>query len=356
MADVTVTIDDVKARLARVSYPGYSRDILSFGIIKDITVSGSVVAFAFQFSNQKDEVKRQIEQEARATVESIPGVSRVDIELRSAEAAPQQAQRGKRQIPGVKYTIAVTSGKGGVGKSTVATNLALALHQLGHKVGLVDSDIHGPNIPMMMGVNERPGATADEKMIPVERYGIKLISIGFLLDEGTPVIWRGPMIQKAVTSFLHGTVWGDIDYLVIDLPPGTGDAQLTLVQSVPLTGAVVITTPQDVALLDAKKAVGMFKKMDATIFGIVENMSYFLCPHCQERTDIFSYGGGREISTLLGVPFLGEIPIDPRIRAGGDSGTPILVAEPDSPLAQIFRDIASYIVSRTTLLVGLIAG
>lgn len=347
------TIDDVKAVLKQVKYPGYSRDILSFGMVKDIEVDGPSLSLAIQFSTQTDEVRRQIEEGVRRAVSALPGITSVNIKIRGQEAA--QAHRGgKRQIPGVRHTIAVTSGKGGVGKSTISVNLALALNQLGHRVGLIDADIHGPNIPIMIGVRERPAATPDKKVIPVERYGIKLISIGFFLEEGTPVIWRGPMVTQAIQTFLHGTIWGELDYMVIDLPPGTGDAQLTIVQSVPLTGAVVVTTPQDVALLDARKAVSMFNKVGATIFGIVENMSYYLCPHCGERVEIFSYGGGRETSSALGVPFLGEIPIDTEIRVGGDRGVPIMVSSPDSTPAKVFKDIASYIVARTSLLVGLV--
>lgn len=252
----------------------------------------------------------------------------------------EQAQRPDALIPGVKYVIAVSSGKGGVGKSTVAVNLAVALHQLGARVGLMDADIYGPNIPMMMGMTTPP-AQADGKITPAESHGVKLISMGFFVPEETAVVWRGPMVHTAIQQFFRDVTWGDLDYLLVDLPPGTGDAQLTISQIVPLRGAITVTTPQEVALHDVRKGVMMFQKVNVPLLGIVENMSYYVCKHCGEREEIFSHGGGERAAEKLGVPFLGRIPIDPAIRAGGDTGMPIVVADPASPQAKAFQEIAA---------------
>ena len=259
-----------------------------------------------------------------------------------------QSGHGKDNLsPGVKYVIAVSSGKGGVGKSTVAVNLAVAMALTGAKVGLLDADIYGPNIPMMMGVT-KPPEQKDGKIAPAESHGVKLISMGFFVPEDTAVVWRGPMVHTAITQLFRDVLWGELDYLLIDLPPGTGDAQLTLTQLVPLTGAVTVTTPQEVALHDVRKGMMMFKKVNVPLLGIVENMSYFLCGHCGERTEIFSHGGGERAAAKLGIPFLGRVPIDPAIRDGGDSGTPIVMADPASPQSAAFRDIAQRIMTGVT--------
>lgn len=255
----------------------------------------------------------------------------------------QPSQEQTNLIPGVKHVFAISSGKGGVGKSTVAANLACALALAGAKVGLLDADIYGPNIPMMMGVT-KPPEQKDGKIAPAESHGVKLISMGFFVPEETAVVWRGPMVHTAIQQLFRDVLWGELDYLLIDLPPGTGDAQLTLTQLVPLTGAVTVTTPQEVALHDVRKGMMMFQKVNVPLLGIVENMSYFLCGHCGERTDIFSTGGGERAATKLGIPFLGRIPIDPAIRDGGDSGHPIVVADPASPQAAAFHDIAKKIM------------
>ncbi len=257
---------------------------------------------------------------------------------------PQPGHGKDNLIPGVKYVIAVSSGKGGVGKSTVAVNLAVALGLTGAKVGLLDADIYGPNIPMMMGVS-KPPEQKDGKIAPAESHGVKLISMGFFVPEETAVVWRGPMVHTAIQQLFRDVLWGELDYLLIDLPPGTGDAQLTLTQLVPLTGAVTVTTPQEVALHDVRKGMMMFQKVNVPLLGIVENMSYFLCGHCGERTEIFSHGGGERAAAKLGVPFLGRVPIDPAIRDGGDSGTPIVVADPASPQSAAFREIAQKIIA-----------
>lgn len=255
--------------------------------------------------------------------------------------APQQGDASTRPniIPGVKHVIAVSSGKGGVGKSTVSVNLAVALALSGAKVGLLDADIYGPNIPMMMGVEKTP-EQQDGKITPAESHGVKLISMGFFVPEDTAVVWRGPMVHTAIQQLFRDVLWGELDYLLIDLPPGTGDAQLTLTQLVPLAGAITVTTPQEVALHDVRKGMMMFQKVNVPLLGIIENMSFFVCGHCGERTEIFSHGGGERAAEKLGIPFLGRVPIDPAIRAGGDSGNPIVVAKPDSPQAKAFREIA----------------
>ena len=255
----------------------------------------------------------------------------------------QQPQAKENLIPGVKHVVAISSGKGGVGKSTVSANLACALALAGAKVGLLDADLYGPNIPMMMGSTTGP-EQKDGKIIPVENYGVKLISMAFLVPEETALVWRGPMVHQYLQAFFRDVLWGELDYLLIDLPPGTGDVQLSLSQMVPLAGAITVTTPQEVALYDVRKGMAMFQKVNVPLLGIVENMSHFICGHCGERTEIFSYGGGERAATKLGVPFLGRIPIDPAIRDGGDTGHPIVVANPASPQAAAFREIAKKIV------------
>ena len=270
-------------------------------------------------------------------------VGDIDMADEHGHGGAQQPQAKDNLIPGVKQVIAVSSGKGGVGKSTVAANLACALAVAGAKVGLLDADLYGPNIPMMMGSTTGP-EQKDGKILPVESYGVKLISMAFLVPEEAPLVWRGPMVHQYLQAFFRDVLWGDLDYLLIDLPPGTGDVQLSLSQMVPLAGAITVTTPQEVALYDVRKGMGMFQKVNVPLLGIIENMSYFVCGHCGERTEIFSHGGGERAATKLGVPFLGRIPIDPAIRDGGDTGHPIVVADPASPQAAAFRDIAKKIM------------
>lgn len=266
-------------------------------------------------------------------------------EMQSGSPHHEDTQARANLIPGVKHVIAVSSGKGGVGKSTVSVNLAVAMGLSGAKVGLLDADIYGPNIPMMMGIDKTP-EQKDGKITPAESHGVKLISMGFFVPEDQAVVWRGPMVHTAIQQLFRDVLWGELDYLLIDLPPGTGDAQLTLSQLVPLAGAITVTTPQEVALHDVRKGMMMFQKVNVPLLGIVENMSYFVCGHCGERTEIFAHGGGERAAETLGVPFLGRVPIDPAIREGGDTGRPLVVADPKSPQAKAFRDIAGEVMAR----------
>jgi ATP-binding protein involved in chromosome partitioning len=342
------TQDQVMAALSTVKEPELGRDLVTLNMIKDLIIDGSHVSFTIELTTPACPLKERIEQESRQAVMSVPGVEQVEMQLTSNVRAHSPAS-AQGAIPGVRNIIAVASGKGGVGKSTVAANLAVALAQTGAQVGLLDADIYGPSIPMMMGVTEKP-RESDGHFLPPVHYGVKVMSIGFFLDLNTPVVWRGPMVGKALQELIRGAEWGDLDYLVVDLPPGTGDAQLTLCQSVPVTGAVIVTTPQDVALSDVLKAIGMFEKVKIPILGIVENMSYFICPHCQHRTEIFKYGGGRAAAQRLTIPFLGEIALDPAIPVGGDAGEPIVVKTPDSPQTQQFHEVAGQVAARVSTL------
>ena len=278
----------------------------------------------------------------------VEGVTEAHVEVTSNVSA-HRVQGGEEMLPDVKNIVAIASGKGGVGKSTISVSLSVALAGSGAKVGLLDTDIYGPSIPIMMGVTERPEIKG-EKLIPIIKYGVSLMSIGFLIAEDTPLIWRGPMVMKAVEQLLTDVEWGELDYLLVDLPPGTGDVQLTLAQKVPLSGTVIVTTPQDVALLDVVRGIAMFNKLNVPVLGVIENMSFFLCPHCGERTDIFSHGGGEAAAKKLGVPFLGEVPIDLKIRAGGDAGRPILVDDPESPQSKVFIRIGEQLAARISSL------
>ncbi len=350
MSDTTqITQAHILSALRKVMDPELNKDLVTLNMIRNIRIDGSKVTFNLVLTTQACPLKKELEESARKAVLEIPGVEEVVVEV-SAEVPRAKRLPEKTPIKGVKHTIAVASGKGGVGKSTVSVNLAIALAHRGAKVGILDTDVYGPSIPLMMGIHEPLRVTKEEKLIPLNKYGVKLISVGFMLDEETPLIWRGPLVMQLVKQFLTGVEWGELDYLVIDLPPGTGDAQLTLVQTIPVTGAVVVTTPQDVALLDARRAIKMFNEVKVPILGIVENMSYFICPHCNQKTEIFSHGGGEKTSQRYGVPFLGSIPIDPEIRTGGDRGEPIVHAMPDSPHSEAFMKIAGSIAGRLSVM------
>lgn len=344
-----ITQATVLDALSSVMDPELNKDLVTLNMIQNISIDGAKVSFSLVLTTHACPLKAEMEAAAREATLAIDGVEEVDINV-TARVPESKKIPDKEAIPGIKNTIAVASGKGGVGKSTVAVNLALALSKTGSKVGLLDIDLYGPSIPMMMGIHEDIQATEDKRLIPLEAYGVKLISVGFMLDEETPLIWRGPLVMQLVQQFLKDVEWGELDYLVIDLPPGTGDAQLTLVQTIPLTGVVAVTTPQDVALIDARRAIKMFTEVNVPIIGIVENMSSFICPHCDKETAIFSSGGGEKTSERYDVPLLGKIPIDLKIREGGDAGKPVVESEPDSAEAKTFTDIACKVAARISVI------
>ena len=338
-----ITEDDIKNALKAVKYPGYSRDIVSFGLVKQITTSDGAISVAMQLTSGGPEIVQQIKTDSERVLKSLPGVSHVHVEVK-APAGPQTAApspwQSQTKVPGIKRVVAIASGKGGVGKSTASVNLACALKYLGVKVGLLDCDIYGPSIPLMMGIRQKPTVTEDEtKMVAPVGHGVKLMSMGFLIDGDNPVIWRGPMITKTIQQFITSVAWGELDYLLVDLPPGTGDAQLSLCQTVPLDGGVIVTTPQEASLGVVRKGIAMFEKVNVPILGIIENMSYFTTPN-GERVEIFGHGGGHAEAEKQNITFLGEIPIFTEIRIAGDAGVPVVVSAPEKPAAQSFIAIA----------------
>jgi ATP-binding protein involved in chromosome partitioning len=345
----TISEERVVEQLKGVKFPGYSRDIVSFGLVKEVKVAGPDILVRLNVATNNPAVPEALKRDSERLLRQIPGVSSVNVVI-DISAPPEVASGGKTgasQIPGVKRVIAVASGKGGVGKSTVSANLAAALAQTGISVGLCDCDIYGPSISLMFGATrERPMATSDNTIIPMERYGIKLISMGSLLDDNSPAILRGPMVTRATQQFLRQVDWSGLDYLILDLPPGTGDIQLTVVQTVALSGAIIVTTPQEVALIDARKASAMFAKVNVNVLGIVENMSYFLSPSDGKRYDIFGAGGGEREAARLNVPLLGEIPIDIETREAGDRGMPIVLENRNHPISEVFIKIAHEVRKR----------
>ncbi len=314
-------------------------DIVTLGRVKNITTDGSNVSFDVALPSPGSPLKTEITRLANQAIKGrFPDIGEIKISF-PTPASPEQNPSSSGLLPGVHNIVAISSGKGGVGKSTVSVNLAVALAKTGARVGLLDADIYGPNIPLMMGI-KTPPEPKGEKITPAENHGVRFISMAFFVPEDTPMIWRGPMVHGAIQQLIRDVSWGDLDFLLVDLPPGTGDAQLSIAQIVPLTGAIIVTTPQEVSLLDSKKGLAMFKKVNVPILGIIENMSYFECPHCHESTEIFSRGGGRSAAEKLDIPFLGEVPIDPAIRIGGDTGHPIVTSNPDSPQSLAFIEIA----------------
>ena len=331
--------------LKTVSYPGMSRDIVSFGFVRELKVQGSTVVVVLEMSTHNPEAAEAVRGAAEAALQGLDGVGGVEVRLNVQRPTPRRSATAQdpRLLPEVDHVVAVASGKGGVGKSTVSANLAVRLAQLGHRVGVLDADIYGPSMPMMFGIEGRP-STDGQVIEPFEKFGVKIMSLGFMVEIDTPVIWRGPMVMKALEQLLGQVRWGALDYLIVDLPPGTGDAQLTLTQRVPLSAAVIVTTPQDVALIDARKGLAMFRKVNVPVAGIVENMSGFACPHCGEHTHVFKQGGGERTAEVVGSPFLGAIPLDPAIVEGGDAGEPIVVSQSEGPHADAFEKVAEAVV------------
>lgn len=361
-----VTRDQVLQALRSVKDPQKDKDIVSLDMVQGLQVRDGHVLFMIEVDPARGPQLEPLRRQAEQVVDDIPGVLSVTAALTAersaADAAPPRPSSGpatqpsrprpaagprsegqRAFAPGVTHIIAVASGKGGVGKSTTAANLALALRALGHSVGLLDADIYGPSMPRMMGIQGRPDSPDGKVLTPMRAFGLSVMSMGFLVDEETPMIWRGPMVQSALTQMLRDVAWGELDVLVVDMPPGTGDAQLTMAQQVPLAGAVIVSTPQDIALLDARKGLNMFRKVDVPVLGIIENMSYFCCPNCGHRAEIFGHGGAHREADRLGTPFLGEIPLELKIRETSDSGRPIVVSEPDSPHAAAYRHIAEQV-------------
>ncbi|MFQ5743345.1 MAG: Mrp/NBP35 family ATP-binding protein [Acidobacteriota bacterium] len=378
--------EQIREALQQVTFPGLARDIVAFGFVESIEVDGGVVRIHLDIPSGSQEAVEKIAREAHAVASSVAGVQEVKLEVaaplaqgaryRPSPAPPQAGQMAvsggpraprpaagaapaaamsrpppltqRDPIAGVRHLVAVASGKGGVGKSTVAVNLAAALSQIGQQVGLMDADIYGPSVPTMLGTHEEPEIVevdGQRKIMPIEKFGLRLMSLGFLQPEDSPAIWRGPLVMKAVRQFLRDVDWRGSDILVIDLPPGTGDAQLTLTQSAPLGGAVIVTTPQDVALIDARKGLHMFREVEVPVLGIIENMSSYRCPECGHQAHIFKQGGGKRTAEELGVPLLGGVPIDPRVAECGDAGTPVVTRYPDSEVATVFRDIAAKVLA-----------
>ena len=344
----TLTNDAVLAALGTVQDPDLHRDLVTLGMIENIAITGGRVAFTLVLTTSACPLKAQIEGDCRRAVSALPGVAEVHIETTSRVRKAKDPSADRKALPGVGHVIAVGSGKGGVGKSTIAANLAIALAQTGAAVGLLDGDIYGPNLPRMMGVNRQP-FQKDGKIMPIEAHGIRFMSMGLLVDQGEAVVWRGPMLHGAIKSFLNDVDWSGCDYLIVDLPPGTGDVQLSLIQQTVVTGAVVVTTPSTVAIEDAVKAIAMFDKLQVPILGVIENMSYFICPNCSERHSIFSTGDGQSRALAMGLPFLGAIPLHPEVRIGGDQGKPVVAADVDSPYAQELRRIAGALAQRVSI-------
>lgn len=365
----TLNEKDIVAALRKVIDPARGQDIVTTGLVQGLTIRDGHVGFVLEMAPNDAKAAEPLRMAAQKAVESLPQVLSASVVLTAHKApgssspgssslpsghshpahgpaapggAPSGAQgAGRPSVPGIRSIVAVASGKGGVGKSTTATNLALALAGLGLKAAILDADIYGPSQPRLMGITGRPTSTDGKTLLPMEGHGIKVMSMGFLVPEDTPMIWRGPMVQSALQQMLRDVVWGEVDILIVDMPPGTGDAQLTMAQQVPLAGAVIVSTPQDIALIDARKGLNMFRKVDVPVLGIIENMSYFLCPHCGGRSEIFAHGGARQEAEKLGTEFLGEIPLDIVIRETSDAGQPLVASRPQDPHAEIYRTIAA---------------
>lgn len=346
-----VTKEDVLRALGSVVVPEQGKDVVDSGLVDGVAIKdGNVHISMAAHDPEAAKALEPLRQAAQRAVAALPGVTSASVVLtaerpRSTAAKPEPRPSGKPAVPGIRHMVAVGSGKGGVGKSTTAVNLAVALAQLGERVGLLDADIYGPSLPRMMGITGKPKTEGGKKLLPMEAYGVKVMSMGFLIEEDAPMIWRGPMVQSALQQMLGDVVWGELDVLVIDLPPGTGDAQLTMAQRVPLSGAVIVSTPQDIALLDARKAINMFRKVDVPILGVVENMAYYCCPSCGHRAEIFGHGGARATAERYETAFLGEIPLTIEIRETSDAGTPVVASARDSAQAGAYRSVAEAVAT-----------
>jgi ATP-binding protein involved in chromosome partitioning len=345
MTKQIVSQDAVLAALSKVQEPELHKDLVSLKMIHDLKIEGDRISFTVMLTTPACPLRTKIEKEAREAVSAIPGVSSVDVKL-EANVPSDGRPRGLLELP-IRNAIAIASGKGGVGKSTIAVNIAVVLAKSGARVGLLDADIYGPNVPTMMGVERLP-SPQEGKLVPAEAYGVKLMSIGFLVKPDQPLIWRGPMLHSAIRQFLTDVDWGELDYLVVDLPPGTGDAALSLAQSLPLSGGVIVTLPQQVSLDDARRGLEMFRQLDVPIFGVVENMSYLELPD-GSRMDVFGTGGGERLAQESGVPFIGAVPMDPSVRTGGDNGKPVTVTQPDSPVAKALSEIAEDVAAKISV-------
>ena len=331
-----------------VNDPDLHRDIVTLGFIKNLHIDRDQVSFTIELTTPACPVKDQMRDQARAAVLQVPGVAGVDVQMTARVREAVGGDGTRSPIPGVKNVIAVGAGKGGVGKTTVAVNLAIALAKCGGRVGLIDADIYGPNVPIMLGMKTQL-ITDGQKIVPAEKYGLQVISMGFLTGDDAPIIWRGPMLHGALQQFFREVRWTDLDYLVVDMPPGTGDVALSLSQTVPVAGSIVVTTPQKVSLADSRRAVAMYKKLNIPPIGIIENMAYFACPNCAHEADIFGHGGGERLAAELGIPFIGRVPIYQPIREGSDSGVPLMIAEPDSPAARAFMSAAEQMAAQVSL-------
>ncbi len=340
--------DAVIDALRIVIDPDLRKDIVSLGFVKDLNIAGGRVAFTVELTTPACPVKDQMRDQAAAAVRALPGVTDVEVRMTANVRSASMPETGRTPLPGVKNVIAVGAGKGGVGKTTVAVNLALALAKCGGRVGILDGDIYGPNVPIMLGLNTQL-TTDGQRIVPAEKYGIQVISIGFLTSDDAPVIWRGPMLHGAIQQFFREVAWKELDYLIVDMPPGTGDVALSLSQTVPVVGSIVVTTPQQVSLADSRRAVRMYQKLNITTLGIVENMSYYACTNCHHETDIFGYGGGEQLAQAMDVPFLGRLPIYQPIREGSDGGVPLVFSEPDSPAGRAFMTVAERTAAQVSI-------
>ncbi len=344
---MSVTQEQVLEVLRTVQDPDLHKDIVALGFVKDVKIDAGRVDFTIELTTPACPVRDEMKAEAEQKVAALPGVTVARAQMTANVRA--RGGFGRQAIEGIRNILAVGAGKGGVGKSTTSVNIAVALARKGARVGLMDADVYGPNIPQMLGITAAPEVSEEKKIVPPEAHGIKVISMGMLVAPDQPVIWRGPMLHGAVQQFMRDVVWGELDYLIVDLPPGTGDVSLSLSQSVPVAGAVVVTTPQGVSVSDVRKAVAMFRQLNIPLLGVVENMSYFVCGHCNERTEIFGHGGGKRMAEELSVPFLGEVPIDTRVRSGGDEGAPIVSLAPDAAAAQAFVDVAGKVAAQISI-------